>query len=402
SNHDADRTGVHSASAATPVTTSATTTVVTGSRMTARAVVRAAEAAGERGAGPAPTRPRVWAQYRGVPRTRPGAGADLPRVRGCTPNSGANTRSVDYARTYIRNKRTRGAADLRGSGGIGASVTADRSAASRAAWEADARAAAARLKACYALYRGCVHEEASGARDDVRPGYAVVDPFELCCTHLIAVFPLSSGRAATMVSLSVDLTERYPAVLAALAAGRLDQRAAELLARQMRTVDPAVLSRVQQEAVDAYLAAIEAGERPGEGAVRGMVDEIIARHDADGIRQRREDASRDRGVTVSRGADGMSTVWATLASDEAAVLAEKLDQRAEEFADLAHYSLAERRADALMSLVLGQRGDGSSDSPLRPRVTVIAGPGTADGEPVVQFPRTGDSSIRALLALLGS
>lgn len=291
---------------------------------------------------------------------------------------------------------------MQGSSGIGGSMIADLSAASRAAWEADNRADAARLKACYALYRECVHEEASGARDDVRPGYAVVDPFEVCCTHLIAVFPLSSGRAATMVSLSVDLTERYPAVLAALAAGRLDQRAAELLARQMRTVDPAVLSRVQQEAVDAYLAAIEAGERPGEGAVRGMVDEIIARHDADGIRQRREDASRDRGVTVSRGADGMSTVWATLASDEAAVLAEKLDQRAEEFADLAHYSLAERRADALMSLVLGQRGDGSSDSPLRPRVTVIAGPGTADGEPVVQFPRTGDSSIRALLALLGS
>src|SRR5699024_5460789 len=146
----------------------------------------------------------------------------------------------------------------------------------------------------------------------------------------------------------------------------------------------------------------EAGERPGEGAVRGMVDEIIARHDADGIRQRREDASRDRGGTVSRGADGMSTVGATLASDEAAVLAEKLDQRAEEFADLAHYSLADRRANAMMSLVLGRRGEGSSGSPLRPRVTVIAGPGTADGEPVVQFPRTGDSSIRALLALPGS
>src|SRR5699024_5699715 len=161
------------------------------------------------------------------------------------------------------------------------------------------------------LERWLGHHESSDAPYVLRPVYADVDPFELCCPHLIAVFPLSSGRAATMVSLSVDLTERYPAVLAALAAGRLDQRAAELLARQMRTVDPAVLSRVQQEAVDAYLAAIEAGERPGEGAVRGMVDEIIARHDADGIRQRREDASRDRGVTVSRGSDGMSTVWAT-------------------------------------------------------------------------------------------
>src|SRR5699024_12663170 len=128
---------------------------------------------------------------------------------------------------------------MQGSSGIGGSVIADLSAASRAAWEADNRADAARLKACYALYRECVHEEASGARDDVRPGYAVVDPFEVCCTHLIAVFPLSSGRAATMVSPSVDVTERHPAVTAHRAARRTAHRAPAPHDRPTRRRDPA-------------------------------------------------------------------------------------------------------------------------------------------------------------------
>src|SRR5699024_23852 len=287
--------------------------------------------------------------------------------------------------------------------------------------------------------------------------------------------------------------ERYPAVLAALAAGRLEQRVAELLARQLRTVDPEVLPRVQQEVVEAYLAAIESGQRPGDGAVRQMADEIIARIDADGLRRRRPGPSRARGASIRTGADGMASLWAPLAADEAAVLAQALDRRAAEFADpdspwntrpahtdatgpdtpadradMSRYSPAERRADALMSLILGERphhnaaghpatsgstsatpgpagpagpagspppaghpatpgsptappgpagpagpagspgspgaagaAGAAGPAPLRPRVTVFATGGTG-GEPEVQFPRTGQASIAALLAMLRS
>src|SRR5699024_4809191 len=239
-------------------------------------------------------------------------------------------------------------------------------------------------------------------------------------------FAMSCGRAETMLSLAVDLTERYPDVLAALAAGRLDQRAAEVLARQLRTVDDAVIGRVQREAVAAYLAVIEGGEVPTLGAVRDMIDEIIKAHDADGIRLRREDASRDRGVRLNKGADGMSTVSAILANDEAAVLAEALDARAAEFADpdgdadadMSRYSLGERRADALMSLALGGRSPasgaaspGSAGVTLRPAITVFAegatgtegstdtegatGAGGVTGAvgAVVRFPRSGESAV---------
>lgn len=298
----------------------------------------------------------------------------------------------------------------------------------RDTWVAENRAAGARLAACYELFRECVRQDEAGAGDGSPPGHAVVDPFDVCTGYVVASMPISSGRAAAMISLAADLTERYPAVMEALSAGRMEQRAAELLARQMATVDPAVLSRVQQEVVEDYLAAIEAGERPGARSVRDSVDAIIARYDANGIRERRDAAARGRGVHIRKGADGMTNLWATLASDEAAVLAEAIDQRAAEFAnpdpdtpaesaqaradaegaDMSNYPVPERRADALLSLVCGDRGraratDLAPDeppAPLRPRVTVF---GRGRGlDPQVEFPRTGDSALQALLDMLAA
>ncbi|MEH6819232.1 MAG: DUF222 domain-containing protein [Dietzia psychralcaliphila] len=309
-------------------------------------------------------------------------------------------------------------------------------AAARAGWAAENRASAQRLSACYELLRECVRRDEAGAGHESRPGHSVVDPFDVATGYVVAAMAVSTLRAESMVSFAADLHQRYPAILAALAAGRMDQRAAELLARQMATVDPEVLPLVQQGVVDDYLAASEAGERLGAQAIRDAVDSIIARYDADGIRRRKEDASRARGVRINKGADGMSTLSATLATEEAAVLAEAIDQRAAEHAaadadaaaahaaaaeaagetppDLGcHYSKAERRADALLSLVCGDSlhpgSPGQPPAPLRPKVTVIApgnsGDGAGDGTgddcgAQVEFTRTGQAALQALLDML--
>ncbi|MDV8001800.1 HNH endonuclease signature motif containing protein [Rhodococcus sp. IEGM 1408] len=332
--------------------------------------------------------------------------------------------------------------------------------AARATWAAENRAAAARFTACYQLFRECVRRDEAGVGDGLVPGYAVIDPFAECAGQVVAAMPISCLRAESMISFAVDLTERYPAILAALASGRMEQRAAELLARQMSTVDPAVLEQVQREVVEDYLAALEGGERLGDRTVREAADAIIRRYDANGIRERKADAARDRGVHFRKGADGMANLWATLAADEAAVLAERIDQRANEFtnpdpdttssaaggtatagssgapsdtlksdsgsnsdsdsgadadadadaevADMSYYPLPQRRADALMSLVCGDRGYARATgldpdeppAPLRPKVTVFA-PGNG-ADPQVEFPRTGESAINALLAMLAT
>lgn len=319
---------------------------------------------------------------------------------------------------------------------------------------------AARLIAVYELFRECVRREQARAGDACRPGYAVVDSFDECAGLVVAAMPISTGRAETMISLAADLHLRYPAILAAMVAGRMEQRVAELLARQMATVDLSVLAEVQQEVVDDYLEALEAGERLGASMVRDAADAIIGRHDPDALRRRKNEARRDRGVSVRKGADGMATLWAVLAAEEAAILAERIDQRAAEFAtaaqpdaqpadrpaaapgdsgdsgdaaaaaagaadgsgaaagagaaadeetgDMSDYPLPERRADALLSLVCGDLGrtratglaPDEPSPPLRPQVTVFgSGEGTSAR---VEFPRTGQAALAALLDMLAT
>src|SRR5690606_4369138 len=80
------------------------------------------------------------------------------------------------------------------------------------------------------------------------------------------------------------------------------------------------------------------------------------------------------------------------------------------------YSLAKRSADALMSLVCGDTGPGQPGAagqsatagagvaPLRPRVTVIATGNHArdDGGARVEFTRTGQAALQALLDMLAT
>ncbi|WP_264888896.1 13E12 repeat family protein, partial [Dietzia sp. NCCP-2495] len=231
-----------------------------------------------------------------------------------------------------------------------------------------------------------------------RPGHSVVDADVMARSHLIAMFPVTDYVAEAMLSLAADLHFRYPAILKAMLDGRMDLAAAKVLAEQMSTVDDEFVLRVQQEVVDDYLDAVESGKRPTRKAIRSRIDEIISRRDRAAVRERKADAGRDRGVSISKGRDGMSSLYAQLRADEAAVLAEALENKvaadkaaedaaaeAEAAAEAAHtsgasdttsgaqpgqpgrdgdepYSHKQRMADALMSFVCGDATTGDTDS----------------------------------------
>ncbi|WP_407334867.1 DUF222 domain-containing protein [Dietzia kunjamensis] len=318
-------------------------------------------------------------------------------------------------------------------------------AAAREGWMGENRAAARRFVACYELFVECQRREESGAGSgECRPGHAVLDPIDVAAGYVVSAMTISTGRAERMITFALDLHLRYPAILSAMAQGRLDLQAANILASQMATVHVDVLEAVQRQVVEEYLAAIEGGVRMGEKAIRGNVDAIIARYDANGIRLRRQEAARTRGVRFHKGVDGMSSVSAILATEEAAVLAEALDHRVKDhtYADaqaaantqadtadpgagaggaggsgeVEDYSIAERRADALMSLVCGDAAPaGTAARPgrpgapgagvaLRPKVTVIATGNTARdaGGARVEFTRTGQAALQALLDMLAT
>ena len=377
----------------------------------------------------------------------------------------------------------------------------------RAGWEAENRAAAARYVAAYEVMVECIeHPDCADDPLRPRPGYAVVDPLVMATGYVVAMFPISTRLAKALICAAWDLHNLYPAILSAMQEGRLSDAEGRILAQQLSHVDLDVLPRVQQEVVDDYLAKVEAGERPGNKAIRDRADEIITKHDQDGVRRRKSETKRERGAWIRKGRDGMSTLSAYLLNEEAAVLAEALEAKmaatkaAEEEAAAAaaasaasssdapdsdapasdapfsgsadsdrEYARSQRRADALMSSVCGDAADDFSaghpdpddddnsdlsssaagpnedpdpsgspsntdttddadtadsgvgtDSPaspgstgngttgtdsrsggliLRPKVTVIAPFGSND-EAKVDFARTGEAALQALLDLL--
>ncbi|MCT2272931.1 HNH endonuclease [Dietzia cinnamea] len=331
----------------------------------------------------------------------------------------------------------------RTTGGPAAAALTGLTTAAREGWAAENRAAAQRLVACYALLQECWREYGHGidGSHEARPGHAVVDGLVAAAGYVVAAMSISARRAEKMLSFSWELHTRYPAILEAMAAGLMEQRVAELLARQMATVRGDVLEKIQRQVVEDYLNGVAAGIRLGDKALRDEIDAVIGRHDPDAIRLRKEDASRSRGVRFSKGVDGMSSVSALLATEEAAVLAEALDQRVAEH-DAAdpddvdpddaepepHYSTAERRADALMSLICGDTPAGSNDDTastsdddgdvpaptggsgtgqvpvLRPKVTVIAtgDNGRDEHGARVEFTRTGEAALQTLMEMLAT
>ena len=200
----------------------------------------------------------------------------------------------------------------------------------------------------------------------------------MAASYLVRELAISAARAEYMMSFAADLHFRYPAVLQAMLDGLMEERVARGLARQMAGVDDRVLPGIQAEVVKDYLDTLATGVRLGDHARGARVDEIISRHDPDGVRTRKADAARSRGIWIRKGQDGMSSMNATLRADEAAVLAEALEEKlahdraadeqahtaataaaqtagkpAPVFEDDPDYTQAQRRADALMSLTCG-------------------------------------------------
>ena len=228
--------------------------------------------------------------------------------------------------------------------------------AARSGWEAENRAAAQRFITAHELMLQCLdHPDCAPDLANPRPGFTVVDPGEMAVAHLIAMYPLTTSEAEAMIYFAADLHFRYPAILKAMADGRMDQTIAKVLADQMRFVDDAIVHKVQQEVVDAYLKAIDSGERPTRRTVRSRSDRIICRHDRNAVAARKKDAVRDQCVRITKGHDGMASLYAVLHAGQAALLADAIeeqvaaDRAAEEAAAAATAADAESAADAANS-----------------------------------------------------
>lgn len=306
----------------------------------------------------------------------------------------------------------------------------------RCAVDAENRAAGLRIRAIYKTFDAAIRHVAETdtvAFESDRPvrDFAAVDPWELARSELAVGLAIHVNRAGAMLDLAVELVERCPAILEEIEAGRIDERTAMAMVSRLRGVTDQELCREAAAlAARRYIESLEAGNRPGIGQMRRMMDRAVRDADPDGVARRRNEAKLDRGVWIRQGADGMASVSATLTAQGAELLGERLDQMAgtgtwarggrsgaREDADRDPSDAADdrspdlRRADALVELATAGPAartgtDASSDAaafpaassdPLRPHVTVVL---TGDGESEVFFRRSGETSLAALTELL--
>lgn len=257
--------------------------------------------------------------------------------------------------------------------------------------QAENRACAARLRACHRLYEICQDEHydqlfAAGydPEFDDRRDYAVLDPYDVASSEIVAAYGVHLHRARAILTLGRTLVDHFPAILEAMEAGWLDERTAEMLSKQMRTVAGFHRHAVQKDVIDWLQGAIESGRRPGRTAILNKTDSIIGTHDPEGVRLRREAAYDARSVHVRRSLDGMSVLRATLSSIEASAIFEFLQNTAREqiTADRAARAQAARHgaeADHCHDRTLDQhRADALVDAFLGPRPPDAAGPGASD------------------------
>ena len=295
------------------------------------------------------------------------------------------------------------------------------------AMAAENRACAARHHAAYELYVECFRRWASAPDSRAGADFGRVDPWRVCCTHLVDAFRIGDRRAGGLLNRSIEFNVRLPSVLSAMAEGLLDERTASIIAEQTCTVGEDEIGAVQSRIVAEYLEALEQGQRFSAAGLRRAVDTVIAEIDPEGLARRTKKAVQQRDVRIRSAPDGMADLTAHLTSAEAAAIVEAL--RAHPAASSTGSddvrATGERRADALCAMLLDENAAtadmsrprreesgaprdapaptaatkaGTVMMPLRPRVTLIADAETGTMTPI--FDRAGVGSIEALIALL--
>ncbi|OMC54175.1 hypothetical protein A5747_16870 [Mycobacterium sp. IS-836] len=212
-----------------------------------------------------------------------------------------------------------------------------------ASWRAEAQAAAARLDAIGELF------EMRRAQRGERPDWAV-DTWAAVGAEVAAAFRISLALAGSFMRYALAMRERLPEVAAVFRAGDIDYRMFQtLMYRTDLITDADVLA-----AVDATLAAnVVRWPSMTQGRLAGQVDKIVARADADAVRQRRK-SQGDREIWIGdRVADGVSEIHGSMLTPDAHALDQRLNALAATVCEHDPRSQQQRRSDALGALAVG-------------------------------------------------
>ncbi|MFD4265364.1 DUF222 domain-containing protein [Rhodococcus sp. NPDC058481] len=227
------------------------------------------------------------------------------------------------------------------------------------------------IHAVTALYLADCEQDARRGKNEARQG-------EFAHVEIAAILHITERAAAAMIDLGCDLRWRLHRTCAAFAAGTIDLTQTRAIADALANVSDDKLDAIEQRLLDG-------ADHHCSTKLKQRARRLIARHDPDGARKRRERAEADRDVRTHASDDGMSTLEGLLPTVGAQRLSMRLRQMSLQVCADDPRTLAQRRADALIALTDGadhlpcQCGQqhcpaaNSSGQPPKPTATVLVG-----------------------------
>jgi hypothetical protein len=187
---------------------------------------------------------------------------------------------------------------------------------------------------------------------------------EFAADELGCALAITRNAAHTRLDLAVTLVRRLPGTLAALGRGEIDLSKARALADVTRP-----LTDEQAGAVETRVLARAAQQTAPQ--LRQSARRAVLRIDPDGANARHEQRRAERKVELRPTEDGMAELRATLPAPQGTAIYQRLDALARSAAPGETRSMDERRADALVDLLLAT-SPGHADIAARVQVTVLA------------------------------
>jgi len=201
--------------------------------------------------------------------------------------------------------------------------------------------------------------------------------------EVAARLSLTPAAGENLVARSLCLTQMLPGTWAALAAGRIDLRRAEVVADELGRHVAEVARLVEAD-------VLGRAERLTAPRLRQAVKRALHRQVPATMEQRREDAASTRRVQITPAADGMAWLEAYLPAEDAAVVGAAIEAAAAAMRRATpddERTMGQRRADALAQMgwialstghlggdTRGQRLDDRHRRPVAVEVTVAASP----------------------------
>jgi Domain of unknown function (DUF222) len=189
---------------------------------------------------------------------------------------------------------------------------------------------------------------------------------EFTADEIAPLLRITHNAAQARLYLAVQLTTRLPGTLAALNQGDIDLYKARIL-----TELTTVLDDQQATAVETQVLPHAAEQTPGQ--LRAATQRAVLRIDPHGAEQRHQQRVQDRAVILDPRDDGTAELTAVnLDAADAVAAYQRLDAYARAMSPHDGRTMDQRRADALIDLILGRTSAHPSTVVAQVQVTVAA------------------------------